>query len=65
MDMLSSQQAFESIKDILNSDLLLTRYEPLLEVIVAAGGSEYGLGAVINTGGHMTQSRPLFMLRVC
>ena len=41
------QQAFESIKGILNSDLLLTHYDPSLEVIVAANASEHGLGAVI------------------
>jgi hypothetical protein len=41
------QQAFESIKGILNSDLLLTHYDPSLEVIVAADASEQGVDAVI------------------
>ena len=41
------QQAFKSIKDILNSDPLLTHYGPSLEVIVAADASEHGLGTVI------------------
>jgi hypothetical protein len=41
------QQAFESIKGILNSDLLLTHYDLSLEVIVAADASEHGVGAVI------------------
>jgi hypothetical protein len=41
------QQIFESIKGILNSDLLLTHYDPLLEVIVAADASEHGVVAVI------------------
>ena len=43
----SCQQAFESIKGILNSYLLLTPYDPSLEVIVAADVPEHGLGAVI------------------
>lgn len=38
---------FESIKGILNSDLLLTHYDTSLEVVVAADASEYRLGAVI------------------
>jgi hypothetical protein len=41
------QQAFENIKGTLNSDLLLTRYDPSLEVIVAADTSEHRVGAVI------------------
>ena len=41
------QQAFESIKGILNSDLLLTHYSLSLEVIVAADASEHGVGTVI------------------
>ena len=43
----SCQQAFDSIRGILNSDLLLTHYDPSLEVIVAADASDHGLGAVI------------------
>jgi len=38
---------FESIKVILNSDLLLTHYDPSLEVIVAEEASEHGLGAAV------------------
>ena len=43
----SCQQAFESTKGILNSDFLLTHYDPSLEVIVMADASEHGVGAVI------------------
>ena len=41
------QQAFDSIKGILNSYLLFTHYGPSLEVIVAANASQHGVGAVI------------------
>jgi hypothetical protein len=41
------QQEFDSIKGILNSDLLLTHYDLPHEVIVAAGASEHGLGTII------------------
>ncbi|PIO68257.1 hypothetical protein TELCIR_09958 [Teladorsagia circumcincta] len=41
------EEAFQSAKDVLTSDLLLTHFDPSLEVIVAADASDYGIGAVI------------------
>lgn len=42
------QQAFESFKRILSSNLLLTHYNPKLDIIVAADASSIGLGATIS-----------------
>jgi hypothetical protein len=41
------QQAFQSIKGILNSDLLATHYDPSLEVIVSAEAYEHRVGTVV------------------
>ena len=41
------QQSFIKVKQILQSDLLLTHFDPQLEIKVAADASQYGLGAVI------------------
>jgi hypothetical protein len=41
------QQAFQLLKNIISSDLLLTHYNPDLPIIVAADASEKGLGGVI------------------
>uniref|UniRef100_A0A5S6QDJ8 RNA-directed DNA polymerase n=1 Tax=Trichuris muris TaxID=70415 RepID=A0A5S6QDJ8_TRIMR len=41
------QKAFDKAKAVLNSELLLTHYDPSLEIIVAAYASDKGLEAVI------------------
>ena len=40
------QHAFEQFKKILSSDLLLTHYNPRLDIIVSADASSIGLGVV-------------------
>ncbi|XP_058828745.1 uncharacterized protein K02A2.6-like [Topomyia yanbarensis] len=42
------QQAFENFKNILSSDLLLTHYNPALEIIVSADASSIGVGSTIS-----------------
>lgn len=42
------QQAFEQFKKILSSDLLLTHYNPRLDIIVSADASSVGIGATIS-----------------
>ncbi|EGT38684.1 hypothetical protein CAEBREN_28147 [Caenorhabditis brenneri] len=42
------QKSFDRIKKILQSDLLLTHFDPNLPIIVAADASQYGVGAVIS-----------------
>ncbi|PIO71365.1 integrase core domain protein [Teladorsagia circumcincta] len=39
--------AFERAKEVLASDLLLTHYNPNLLIVIAAGASDYGIGAII------------------
>ena len=41
------QDAFNEAKRILTSDLLLTHFDPALDIVVSADASEYGIGAVI------------------
>ncbi|PIO55133.1 hypothetical protein TELCIR_23484, partial [Teladorsagia circumcincta] len=42
------QSSFDKIKAILNSDLLLTHYDPNLPIIVAADASNCGIGATLS-----------------
>ncbi|CAO4386706.1 unnamed protein product [Caenorhabditis nigoni] len=42
------QKSFDRVKQILQSDLLLTHFDPNLPIIVAADASQYGIGAVIS-----------------
>lgn len=41
------QRSFEEVKTFLQSDLLLTHYDPNNEILVAADASSHGVGAVI------------------
>uniref|UniRef100_A0A914HA85 RNA-directed DNA polymerase n=1 Tax=Globodera rostochiensis TaxID=31243 RepID=A0A914HA85_GLORO len=42
------QTAFEKAKEIMTSDLLLTHYDPSLQMVVAADASKDGIGATIS-----------------
>ena len=42
------EKAFEKFKEILTSNLLLTHYDPKMEIIVSADASESGIGGVIS-----------------
>ncbi|VDO19401.1 unnamed protein product [Heligmosomoides polygyrus] len=42
-----SQEAFLKAKEILTSPLLLTHYNPKLELTIAPYASDYGIGAVL------------------
>jgi hypothetical protein len=53
------QQAIDSIKSILNSDLLLAHYEPSLQT-----HQNMDWAPSFNIGGQTAQSRPSLMLRV-
>lgn len=41
------QKAFESLKQVLSSDLVLTHYDPKKKIVLATDASQYGMGAVL------------------
>uniref|UniRef100_A0A914XSI1 RNA-directed DNA polymerase n=1 Tax=Plectus sambesii TaxID=2011161 RepID=A0A914XSI1_9BILA len=41
------QRAVDRAKEVLQSDLLLTHYDPTIDLVVAGDASNYGIGAVI------------------
>ena len=41
-------EAFEKIKSLLSSDLLLTHYNPSIDITVVSDASDYGVGAIIS-----------------
>lgn len=42
------QKVFEQFKSVLSSDLLLTHYDPKLDIVVSADASSIGLGATLS-----------------
>ncbi|KAA3671050.1 uncharacterized protein DEA37_0005807 [Paragonimus westermani] len=42
------QNSFEEVKKMLNSDNLLTHFDPTLQIVVASDASSYGVGAVLS-----------------
>lgn len=42
------KESFEKIKSLLSSDLLLTHYDPSVDITVVSDASDYGVGAVIS-----------------
>ena len=42
------QEAFQAIKEMLSSDLVLAQYDPTLPLNLVADASAYGVGAVIS-----------------
>ena len=44
----SCKESFEKIKSLLSSELLLTHYDPSIDITVVSDASDYGVGAVIS-----------------
>ncbi|MCG8113098.1 MAG: RNase H-like domain-containing protein [Candidatus Thiodiazotropha taylori] len=55
----AAQKSFETVKDMITSDTVLTHYNPNLPVRLACDASAYGLGAVISHVMENGEERPI------
>ena len=55
----SAQKAFQNVKEMITSDIVLTHYDPDLPVKLACDSSSYGLGAVISHVMGNGEERPI------
>ncbi|CAC5415741.1 Uncharacterized protein K02A2.6 [Mytilus coruscus] len=53
------QEAFDKVKDLITSDMILTHFNPELPVTLACDASPYGLGAVISPRYPNGSDRPI------
>ena len=53
------QEAFQAIKEMLSSDLVLAHYDPTLPLNLAADASAYGVGAMISEKYQDNSERPI------
>ena len=55
----TAQKAFQNVKEMITSDIVLTHYDPDLPVKLACDSSSYGLGAVISHVMGNGEERPI------
>ena len=55
----AAQKAFDTVKEMITSDTVLTHYNPELPVKLACNSSAYGLGAVISHVMENGEERPI------
>ena len=55
----TAQKAFQNVKEMITSDIVLTHYDPDLPVKLACDSSSYGLGAVISHVMGNVEERPI------
>ena len=55
----SSQKAFQNVKEIITSDIVLTHYDQDLPVKLVCDSSSYGLGAMISHVMRNGEERPI------